>query len=204
MNQCLQENWVFRLTTEGDAQAEALFELEDLLKRRLRRAFRSNAKVDDAFVDDVVQDSIVAILESITQFQGRSKFTTWATTIAIRIAITEMRRMRWKDTSLEQLLERSTEISKTIAVPQSSEIDFEKKQLVETMHRVIDEQLTEKQKLVLNAELQGMPQEEIGRRLGSNRNAIYKLVHDARKRLKKGMIDAGYTIDDLSFFQGAE
>ncbi len=59
------------------------------------------------------------------------------------------------------------------------------------------EDLTEKQRQTLLAELNGMPQEEIGRRMGSNRNAVYKLAHDARKRLKQGLEAAGYTVADM-------
>jgi RNA polymerase sigma-70 factor (ECF subfamily) len=66
------------------------------------------------------------------------------------------------------------------------------------MHRVIQNELTEKQKTALLAELKGMPQEEIVRHLGSNRNAVYKLTHDARKRLKQGLEAAGYGADDIN------
>ena len=73
----------------------------------------------------------------------------------------------------------------------------ERKALIEMVYEIIREQLTQKQRDALLAELKGMPQEEIGRRMGSNRNAIYKLTHDARKRLKAGLEAAGYTADDV-------
>jgi len=69
--------------------------------------------------------------------------------------------------------------------------------MVDKMYEVIGSELTEKQRTVLLAELGGMPQAEIGRRLGSNRNAIYKLTHDARKRLKRGLEGAGYGAQDI-------
>ena len=140
------------------------------------------------------------ILDSLDQFQGRSKFTTWAITIAIRLAMAEMRRIRWKDTSLEELMENRPE--KTASTSPSAEVKIDKAQIVNAMYQIINEQLTEKQRTALLAELQGMPQEEIGRRTGSNRNAIYKITHDARKRLKKGLIAAGYSESDLAAFQG--
>ena len=65
------------------------------------------------------------------------------------------------------------------------------------MYRIIAMDLTEKQRTALLAEFKGMPQEEIGRRMGSNRNAVYKLTHDARKRLKQGLESAGYSATDL-------
>lgn len=75
--------------------------------------------------------------------------------------------------------------------------------MLETMYRIIREDLTEKQREVLLAHLGGMPQAEIGRRLGTSRNAVYKLGFDARKRLKAGMINAGYSAEDLETFEAA-
>ena len=196
------KNWVALLTASGAEQEDALSELRGILFARVLRAFRSNPKVDEAFVDDVVQEGRVKILGSMGDFQGRSQFMTWATTIVIRIAITEIRRRRWKDVSLDELLENRSTAVRRRDPELSAGQKLLKSQLIETLHRVIREQLTEKQRTVLQAELQGMPQEEIGRRLGSNRNAIYKMGHDARKRLRKGMIEAGYSAEDLVSFKG--
>ena len=65
------------------------------------------------------------------------------------------------------------------------------------MQQVIQTDLTEKQRTALLAEIKGMPQDEIARHLGSNRNAVYKLTHDARKKLRKGLESAGYTAEDV-------
>ena len=65
------------------------------------------------------------------------------------------------------------------------------------MHQIIDSQLTEKQRTALLSEIKGMPQDEIARHLGSNRNAVYKLTHDARKKLKQGLEAAGFTAEDV-------
>ena len=199
MNQIQNENWVARLTSDDGRQGEALSELRSLLVRRLHRAFATNPAVNEAFIEDVVQDALIAILASLEEFQGKSQFTTWGTTIAVRIALAEMRRRRWQDVSLEQLLEKNSRLN---ANEQLSVNEFQKTELVEAMYRVIDQQLTEKQRIVLQAELQGMPQEEIGRRLGSNRNAIYKLTYDARKRLRAGMMEAGFSTEDLASLIG--
>ena len=66
-----------------------------------------------------------------------------------------------------------------------------------SMRQIIDSRLTKKQKTALLSEMKGMPQDEIARGLGSNRNAIYKLTHDARKNLKKGLEALGYTAEDV-------
>ena len=202
MKQCLGQDWVAKLTVSGADQDDALSRLRVILMQRVQRAFRTNNKVDDAFVQDVVQDGLVAVIESLGDFQGRSQFTTWATTITIRIAMAEMRRRRWKDVSLDELLDSQPAEVRRSSPHRTVEVDVQRAELFATMHEIIRQQLTEKQRTVLLAELQGMPQEEIGRRLKSNRNAVYKMGHDARKRLKKGMIEAGYSADDLAILKG--
>ena len=74
----------------------------------------------------------------------------------------------------------------------------EERAIVEMLHRQIDRELTSKQQLAIHAELAGMSKEEIARRLGSNVNAVYKLLHDARKRLKHGLESAGFSSKDVA------
>lgn len=97
-------DWVRRLSQTGAEQGEALTQLAHVLRERLRRAFRGQPKADSAFIDDVVQNSLTGILESLHQFKGESQFLTWATTLAVRTGVREIRRQRWKDTSLDQLV----------------------------------------------------------------------------------------------------
>jgi RNA polymerase sigma-70 factor (ECF subfamily) len=74
---------------------------------------------------------------------------------------------------------------------------LEREAILDTMREVIRDGLTEKQRRALLAELRGMPQDKIARHLGSNRNAVYKLTHDARKRLKQGLEMAGFGAEDI-------
>ena len=174
-----------------------------MLKGRLARAFRGEAKIDASFIDDAVQDSLASILSSLDQFEGKSLFTTWATTLAVRTVIREMRRLRWKDTSLDQLMAKHSAVVERPSSQDNPEAKATSAQLVETMYRIIREDLSEKQRDVLLAHLRGMPQAEIGRRLGSKRNAVYKLGFDARKKLKEGLVAAGYSAEDLETFEAA-
>ena len=190
--------WVNDLRSGGPRQQEALSELREALIRGLRRALSSRSAADDAFLEDAVQDSLLRILQRLSQFEGRSRFLTWATSIAIRVAMSQLRRRRWKDVSLDEL------VSNAKLPPQQARelapgpgMQFEQGALLETMHTLIQSELTEKQRKALVAELRGMPQDEIARQLGSNRNAIYKLTHDARKRLKRGLESAGYEAADV-------
>ena len=193
--------WLAELGAENSERASALADLREALLRGLRRALSGRSRVDDAFLEDAVQDALVRILDRLDQFAGRSRFVTWATSIAIHVAMSDLRRRRWTDVSLESVENMTTDPRETriqtSEARSTPETEWERKEIYETLHRLIESDLTEKQRMALLAELRGMPQEVIARQLGSNRNAVYKLTHDARKRLKQGLEAAGFSVDDL-------
>ena len=176
----------------GAAHEQALSDLRAYLIRGLSRALGGRGGVDENFVEDAAQETLLKVLDRLTQFQGRSRFTTWVMSIAVRVAYTELRRRCWKDVSLESVVD---EVGALETGPDEGATD--RAAVVSEMYRVIREDLTAKQREALLAELAGMPQEEIGRRTGSNRNAVYKLTHDARRRLKRGLEAKGYTGQDV-------
>ena len=192
-----QQTWLSRLLVPGDDQQDALNELRRILEKRIRIAFQHEKLVDDAFIDDAIQESMLKILSSLDQFQGRSKFTTWATTIAVRAVYTELRRRVWKNISLDEVVKSQGELAISANQESLDHPSEELKRLVDMMYSVIRKQLTKKQRDALLAELAGVPLEEIGRRMGSNRNAIYKLTHDARKKLKQELETLGFTHADF-------
>jgi len=184
------DRWVTDLRAEDES---ALSDLRVVLVRNLRRAVSQRAN-DESFLEDVAQDSLLRILSRLEQFEGRSRFLTWATSIAIRIAFSELRRSRWKDVSLDDVMSEADFVPVREASP---EVRLAQQAMLDSMRQLIENDLTEKQRTALLAEIKGMPQDEIARHLGSNRNAIYKLTHDARKRLRKGLESAGYTAADF-------
>ena len=189
------ERWIAELKAE---RGSAVSDLRDALLRNLRKALANHPRADESFLEDAVQDSVMRVLERIDQFEGRSRFLTWATSIAIHVAMGELRRSRWKDVSLDDVVSEADFIPQREIDPDTSpDTRLDRNSLLAAMQRVIEEDLTEKQRAALLAELKGMPQDEIARHLGSNRNAIYKLTHDARKKLKKGLEAAGYTAEDV-------
>jgi RNA polymerase sigma-70 factor (ECF subfamily) len=192
------DTWTRDLRESGPVQAEAISDLRGLLLRGLAKSFQARGDVDQAFLEDVVQQAMVNILDHLEQFQGRSRFTTWAMTIAVRLAMSELRRKRWQDISLESMTE-DRERAPALAIDDTTSPaqHAEQHAIFETLGRLIDEALTEKQWMAMTAELGGMPLEEIARRMGSNANAAYKLLHDARKRLKRGLETAGYAAEDV-------
>jgi RNA polymerase sigma-70 factor (ECF subfamily) len=193
------DKWLLELRGGGADQQAALAVLRESLLRGLRRGLSSPASNDDSFLEDAVQESLLRILDRLSQFEGRSRFLTWAVSISIRVALGELRRRRWQDVSLDELTADSTAGLHRVSLDGQPRPDkqWERSALLETMQALIDSELTEKQRAALIAELKGMPQEEIARHLGSNRNAVYKLTHDARKRLKQALEAAGYDAADV-------
>jgi RNA polymerase sigma-70 factor (ECF subfamily) len=186
--------WIAALQADGPLREAALSDLRGMLLIGLKTALKSRSDFVDSLLDDFVQDSLVRILRSLDQFQNRSRFVTWATAIAIRVALTELRKRRWRDVSLETL------VADTGFEPSAAETspDRESQPIIEAMYRIIGSDLTEKQRTVLLAEIKGMAQEEIARQMGSSRNALYKLSHDARQRLKQGLEKAGFTAQEYA------
>jgi len=75
----------------------------------------------------------------------------------------------------------------------------ERQDVLNLVDEAINDVLTELQRAALIAHaIDGVPIEEIARRMGTNRNALYKLIHDARMKLKKHLEDQGVTMDDLA------
>lgn len=196
------ESWLKQLTSGGAEQKTALSDLRGSLLRGLRGALWHWPQANEDFLEDVVQDSIIRIFDKLDQFEGRSRFLTWATAIAIRIAMSELRRKRWSNVSLDELiLDRvdclQTGIGDNNRFDRALERQSSQDQIIRELYKRIENDLTEKQRRALLAELKGMPQDQIADQLGSNRNAVYKLTHDARKQLKRGLESAGYHADDL-------
>ncbi|MCY2963246.1 MAG: sigma-70 family RNA polymerase sigma factor [Planctomycetota bacterium] len=187
--------WINALQAEGPLRETAVFDLREMLLIGLKAALKSRSDFVASLLDDFVQDSLVRILRSLDQFQNRSRFATWATAVAIRVALTELRKRRWRDVSLERLV-ADTGFEPSAAVEATP--DQERPPIITAMYRIIGSNLTDKQRTVLLAEIKGMAQEEIARQMGCSRNALYKLSHDARQRLKQGLENAGFTAQEYA------
>lgn len=189
-------DWVENLNSETHRD-EAIAKLREILLRGLKGAFFRRGQ-DGAFCEDVCQESLIRIMKNIESFEGRSKFTTWALSIAIRVGISELRRRHYKDVSLDAITSGDDmKIELAVIEDDASGQAIDQKAILETLSRLIDDQLTDKQRTVVRALLGGMPVEEIARRTESNRNAVYKLFHDAKQRLKTGFEASEFSRSDI-------
>ena len=195
----MEQNDAQWLADLSEREEFAIRELREILARNLRRGLRDRVGVDDAFIEDATQESLLRVLEKLDQFAGRSRFKTWATAIALRIAWGRLRRGSWRDVSLDAM-SSNEEGPREFAVDETATPveQAQRQEILKALRFAMENELTERQRTALTAELKGMPQDEIIRRLGGNRNALYKLTHDARRKLKHSLEAAGFSAEDLA------
>lgn len=189
--------WVDRLQSTGTLQDEALVELREILLGGLIRAFRQRGG-SVAFCEDVTQETLIKILAKVHTFRGDSKFTTWAISIGIRTGISHLRKMRLKWVSLESAVDDGLVLDISDSRSTRPELPQMKAAILDKLQQLIASELTSKQQDVVRAILSGMPVEVIASRTGRNRNAIYKMFHDARKKLRRNFEAAGISAIDLA------
>lgn len=188
MKERTNEEWLAAL--RGPERDRALADLRAVIMHGLKVTFAGRVRGLDETAEDFAQDALMRILNNLDSFRGQSRFTTWAQRVAVRVAYTELRRRRWRDVSLQEVLERHTASSRESGAltdrESSPEQETARKMMLEVLERFIVEELTERQREAMVAVMfEGMPLEEAARRMNTNRNALYKLLHDARKKLKK-------------------
>ncbi len=194
------EEWLTDL--RGPDPDPAIEDLGKVLRRGLIYTLSNRIKTDlETQVDDFTQDAILRILDKIDTFRGESRFTTWAQKVAVRVAFTELRRQRWKDISIEDLMpEDSGDFTPLVLADPGPDPEKLTTQtlLTEMIETMLNEDLTERQRKAMLAIMKGgMPIEEVARRMDTNRNALYKLLHDARKQMRKTLLEKGLTPQEV-------
>jgi len=184
----------------NNPQADAAIgDLRAILLRGLRYALTGRG-VTESDLEDFAQDALLKVLAELAFFRGEARFTTWAQKVAVRVALTELRRRRWRDVSLQDLMAEHEESDFTPDALTDKGQDpgqiAVRTMMMEKIQRMIAEELTDKQRLAMMAVMQGgMPLQEAAERMGTTRNALYKLLHDARQRLQKRMMREGLSPD---------
>ncbi|MGD8625124.1 MAG: sigma-70 family RNA polymerase sigma factor [Anaerolineae bacterium] len=201
------EAWLADL--QGPGRDEALADLRARLLRGLGFALAKYSNVRGAHLEDFVQEALLKILDGLDSFRGEARFTTWAQKIAVNVAFSELRRARWSDISLDEIVEaQGIGFVPEMMIDPAAPPDRQAMQrlFIETLQRLITTELTDKQRQALVAvRVRGMPLAEVARRMGSNRNAMYKMLHDARQKLKGAMEAEGLTPEEvLAAFEPVE
>lgn len=181
----------------GVSRDHAISELRSILLRGLSKSL-NNRYGKPYNAEDIVQEALIKVLNSLDQYEGRSKFTTWAMTVATRIGISDLRRKYHRDVSMEPF-NSSDGYTMDVAVidePTLSNAESRAK-ILSVLQNLIDTELTDKQRLATRAFLSDFATDEIAEQLKMNRNAVYKLIHDARQKLKDGFARAGLTSEEI-------
>jgi RNA polymerase sigma-70 factor (ECF subfamily) len=205
------EEWLEELRASGAAQEAAIADLRNLLLRTVLFFFSRNlgdferlARAEILqLAEDCAQEALIAVMNHLSDFRGDSKFTTWAYKFGINIALMTARRERWKGVSLDQLsFADDGSLSEWLMRDKSSEFTPDQSamqsEIREIIREVIEQDLTDKQRRVLNLMIfNEVPMDEVARRLNTNRNAIYKMLHDARRKLKNRLQARGFEVGEI-------
>lgn len=190
--------WLVSLGGASRTREEALERLHQLLlrfthaelTRRGRRQPVSGPELDD-LAHQAADDALVAITAKLTQFRGESRFTTWAYRFAVLEVSSKLGRHFWRQPNVAFDNEDWERFPDQFGVDPGDHA--QRLELISAVRRAVDEVLTDHQRQVFVAIMvDGVPLEALALRLGSNRNAIYKTMYDARRKLRATLVATGY------------
>jgi RNA polymerase sigma-70 factor (ECF subfamily) len=191
--------WLSALTGTGAAREAGLARLHGLLvrvavrelHRREAGAWISGRELDD-LAHQAAADAMLAILAKLGSFRGESRFTTWAYRFVVLEVSSKLGRHYWRRHPAEHL-----EAEDWDQLPDRLGADpgegAEHAELVKAVRQAVDETLTEHQRrLFVAVVLNEVPLDALVARLGTNRNAIYKAIFDARRKVRGFLVANGY------------
>jgi RNA polymerase sigma-70 factor (ECF subfamily) len=190
--------WLRDLQNVGALRDEAIRRLHSLLlrvargeaaRRRLTLPGRVLEEVDDLCMQ-AANDALMAVLAKLDTYRGTALYPTWACKFAIFEASSRHRPHVWRHRKVE--LDDTVWDRLSDSAPPALQ-RLENDQLLSALHRAVDEHLTERQRLIFQSvTMNDVPIDVLADRLGTSRGAIYKTLHDARGKLRRALIDAGF------------
>jgi RNA polymerase sigma-70 factor, ECF subfamily len=182
--------WVRELGVASPNRDEAIARLHDLLLRGARsEAHRrsSQLRIDGPEVDDLVHqaadDALIAIIAKLDRFRGDSLFTTWAFKFVVYEVSTKFSRHFWRRPTIPMGTEEWERLPDRFGFEPDE--GLARRELIAAVHRAVEAELTDHQRQIFAAiVLNGVPIDVLVAELGTNRNAIYKTMFDARRKLR--------------------
>jgi RNA polymerase sigma-70 factor, ECF subfamily len=190
--------WLRDLQRMGASRDDAIVRLHALLlrvarsvaaRRRSTLPGRAAEEINDLCVQ-AANDALMAVLAKLDTYLGTARFTTWACKFAIFETSSRLRRHAWR--------QRKVEIDDSVwdRLPDKAPLalqQLENDQVIVALHRAVDEHLTQRQRLIFQSvTLDEVPIDVLAERLGTSRGAIYKMLHDARAKLRRALTVSGY------------
>jgi RNA polymerase sigma-70 factor, ECF subfamily len=195
-------DWLTALRSTGPSYDQAVKSLHALLHRaarfevlRRRESLRHvrGEELDD-IVDQAADDALMAVLSKLDGFRGESRFTTWVYKFALLEAGVRLRRRAWQEREVVLDSEGWTGFAQATRAPDA---DAEQSELLRALADCIGHELTEHQRQVLvPLAIDGVPIDVLAERLGTTRGALYKTLHDARRKLRAVLGERGFQIEE--------
>jgi RNA polymerase sigma-70 factor (ECF subfamily) len=193
--------WVERLSAGSPGRDAAIGELHALLVRaarfevnRRRAAFPHMRGGDhEDLAQQSANDALLAVLGKLGEFRGESRFTTWAYKFALYEAAAKVRKRAWQGREIPLEADAWELLADHRSAPEQ---DAETSALLDALRDGIEHDLSPRQRTVLVAlALNGVPIDVLAERLSSTRGALYKTLHDARRKLRAALTARGMTAD---------
>jgi RNA polymerase sigma-70 factor (ECF subfamily) len=194
--------WLSSLRDEGAVREAAIARLHALLLRAARfevsrrRPMLPHLRGNelDEIALEAADDALMSVLARLDDFRGASRFTTWVYKFALLEAAVKLRRRAWQGREIPLEPEAWTSFSSAGLPPEEQ---AEQSELLATLQGGIDEVLTAHQRRVLVAlALNGVPIDVLAERLNTTRGALYKTLHDARRKLRTHLESSGLGLDE--------
>lgn len=192
-------DWITRLTGRGQVRADAIGQLHRLMLRaawhrvvRMREADGLGAVRREEIVHSAADEATVSVLSRLETFEGRSRFTTWAYKFGILHAGVTVRRAAWsgRDVCLDAVPElSSTDGSGPQAYAEYQDLS---QAVMDGLYKVLT---TRQRRIAVALLIDEVPINVLAERLGTTRGALYKTLHEARKRLRCYLAAEGHTRD---------
>jgi RNA polymerase sigma-70 factor (ECF subfamily) len=195
--------WLRSLRADGTTREEAIARLHALLLRAARFEvarrrpmlphLRGN-ELDDIALE-AADDALMSVLARLDDFRGASRFTTWVYKFALLEAAVKLRKRAWQGREIP-LEPESWSLFSSAGLEPDAEVEH--RELLSTLQAAITDVLTPRQRQVLVAlALNGVPIDVLAERTGTTRGALYKTLHDARRKLRKHLQDRGLSFESL-------
>ena len=184
--------WLAGLQATGAEHGVWLERLHELLLRaahsEARRRRHRYPEIDGTELDDVCRqaadDATVAVTRKLDGYRGASRFTTWAYAFAVYEVSVKLRRHAWRGGTIPTADDDST-WDRLAELGPPAQRRLESAELLQALRRAVAEELSPLQREVFVAvALNDVEIDVVAGQLQSTRGAVYKVLHDARRKLR--------------------
>jgi RNA polymerase sigma-70 factor (ECF subfamily) len=198
------EEWLRSLHAEGAERDASIGRLHELLLRAARfevarrRPGLPRLRGDelDDIATEAADDALMSVLRRLDDFRGASRFTTWAYKFALLEAAVKLRKREWQGRELPLEPEAWSMFS---SIGHGPDVEAEQSELLQAVQSAIVTVLTPHQRRVLVAlAVNGVPIDVLADRLDTTRGALYKTLHDARRKLRAHLDECGFALEEES------